>query len=290
MDSTSTSTASSRRPIPYGYTGFAGRPDRRAHTDGHAERLAVKVNNQLPSSRWYSGSGIYRNVHLVVTDPVHVARHGVFVTTPTSCATRSATATPTCTCRRGRRRGAGARASRPSATRAAASSRAASGAGPTCASATRTCGRPRTRTCTRCETRVARRRPRARPRRARVRHPLVPLRPERGPLAQRRAHEALRRRPAPRPGRARRGDQPRRARAPDEDHEEHGRQRAPDVPQPAVARDDRRLPAARDRDDGRGVRHLAHARRCRSTTGASSTPTATPTSRRWSTRPRTRRR
>ena len=42
----------------------------------------MRVNNQLPSSRWYSGSGIYRNVHLVVTDPIHVARHGVFVTTP----------------------------------------------------------------------------------------------------------------------------------------------------------------------------------------------------------------
>src|SRR3954451_19293501 len=68
---------------PYGYTGFALDLTDLAHTDGTTPNvIAVKVQNQLPSSRWYSGSGIYRNVHLVVTDPVHVARHGVFVTTP----------------------------------------------------------------------------------------------------------------------------------------------------------------------------------------------------------------
>jgi beta-galactosidase len=68
---------------PYGYTGFDIDITKLAHTDGTTPNvIAVKVQNQLPSSRWYSGSGIYRNVHLVVTDPVHVARHGVFVTTP----------------------------------------------------------------------------------------------------------------------------------------------------------------------------------------------------------------
>ena len=68
---------------PYGYTGFAVDLTSRVHTDGRTPNvIAVKVQNQLPSSRWYSGSGIYRNVHLVVTDPVHVVRHGVYVTTP----------------------------------------------------------------------------------------------------------------------------------------------------------------------------------------------------------------
>jgi beta-galactosidase len=68
---------------PYGYTGFAVDLTSRVHTDGRTpDVIAVKVQNQLPSSRWYSGSGIYRNVHLVVTDQVHVARHGVYVTTP----------------------------------------------------------------------------------------------------------------------------------------------------------------------------------------------------------------
>lgn len=41
--------------------------------------IAVKVVNTIPSSRWYSGSGIYRSVNLTVTNPVHVARYGTYV-------------------------------------------------------------------------------------------------------------------------------------------------------------------------------------------------------------------
>jgi len=67
---------------PYGYTGFAFDISGVVHTDGTPNLVAVKVQNRLPSSRWYSGSGIYRNVRLVVTEPVHVARWGTFVTTP----------------------------------------------------------------------------------------------------------------------------------------------------------------------------------------------------------------
>lgn len=67
---------------PYGYTGFAV-DLAAAHKDGRTPNVvAVKVRNKLPSSRWYSGSGIYRHVDLVVTDRAHVARHGTFVTTP----------------------------------------------------------------------------------------------------------------------------------------------------------------------------------------------------------------
>ncbi|NUS15558.1 MAG: DUF4982 domain-containing protein [Streptomyces sp.] len=68
---------------PYGYTGFAFDLTDLLHTDGRTPNvLAVQVRNQLPSSRWYSGSGIYRHARLVVTDPVHLARWGTYVTTP----------------------------------------------------------------------------------------------------------------------------------------------------------------------------------------------------------------
>ena len=68
---------------PYAYTGFNYDLTGKVHTGGSTPNvIAVQASNQIPSSRWYSGSGIYRNVHLIVTSPVHVARHGTFVTTP----------------------------------------------------------------------------------------------------------------------------------------------------------------------------------------------------------------
>ncbi|MEV7040791.1 glycoside hydrolase family 2 TIM barrel-domain containing protein [Amycolatopsis sp. NPDC051061] len=74
---------------PYAYTGFSFDLTGRVHTDGRTPNvLAVRAVNPLPSSRWYSGSGIYRKVRLVVTEPVHVARHGTFVTTPDIAAGR----------------------------------------------------------------------------------------------------------------------------------------------------------------------------------------------------------
>jgi beta-galactosidase len=50
---------------------------------GAANVLAVCADTSAqPASRWYAGAGIYRHVRLVVTDPVHIAENGVFVSTP----------------------------------------------------------------------------------------------------------------------------------------------------------------------------------------------------------------
>ena len=67
----------------YGYTDFSFDISDRIICDGRTENvIAVKAVNEFPSSRWYSGSGIYRDVMLVVTDPLHVAKNGTYVTTP----------------------------------------------------------------------------------------------------------------------------------------------------------------------------------------------------------------
>ena len=68
---------------PYGYASFQCdlTPWLKATGDNV---LAVRVDHSAaPTSRWYSGSGIYRHVWLSVLNPLRVARWGTFVTTPT---------------------------------------------------------------------------------------------------------------------------------------------------------------------------------------------------------------
>ncbi|MBN2269082.1 MAG: DUF4982 domain-containing protein, partial [Sedimentisphaerales bacterium] len=65
----------------YGYAGF--QYDLTQHIDWDGKNiLAVRVDNSKQTCRWYSGSGIYRHVRLVITPRLHVGHWGTFVTTP----------------------------------------------------------------------------------------------------------------------------------------------------------------------------------------------------------------
>ncbi len=66
---------------PYGYTSFAFDLTDKIKRETE-NRLIVRVENEDKSSRWYPGSGIYRNVWLTYTNPVHVAHWGTYVATP----------------------------------------------------------------------------------------------------------------------------------------------------------------------------------------------------------------
>lgn len=66
---------------PYGYTPFSYDLTDYLNFEGD-NVIAVRVNHQIPSSRWYSGSGIYRDVKLTVMEDVHVALNGTTITSP----------------------------------------------------------------------------------------------------------------------------------------------------------------------------------------------------------------
>lgn len=66
---------------PYGYQGFQFDLTDKIKFGGE-NVLAVRLDTELWGSRWYPGAGIYRNVWLIKTAPVHVGQWGVFVTTP----------------------------------------------------------------------------------------------------------------------------------------------------------------------------------------------------------------
>ena len=67
---------------PYGYSSFSY--DLSPYLDFNSENvIAVKVDNsQQLNSRWYSGSGIYRHIWMMVTNGVHIAKWGVAIATP----------------------------------------------------------------------------------------------------------------------------------------------------------------------------------------------------------------
>ena len=66
---------------PYGYNSF--------YLDvtpflkpGEKNELAVRLENEPESSRWYPGAGLYRNVHLVVNEDAHIPTWGTQLITP----------------------------------------------------------------------------------------------------------------------------------------------------------------------------------------------------------------
>jgi beta-galactosidase len=66
----------------HGYTSFYFDLTRLCKPAGEENVIAVRVMNYGENSRWYSGSGIYRHVKLVITNPVHIEQWGVYISTP----------------------------------------------------------------------------------------------------------------------------------------------------------------------------------------------------------------
>ena len=66
---------------PYGYNTFDCYilPDL---ITGDSVDIDVYLENKPQQSRWYPGAGLYRNVHLIETDPIHIPTFGVLVRTP----------------------------------------------------------------------------------------------------------------------------------------------------------------------------------------------------------------
>ncbi len=68
---------------PFGYISFRYELTPWLNYGEKTNVIAVRVDNsEQPNSRWYSGSGIYRNVRMVTTHKIHIDHWGTFITTP----------------------------------------------------------------------------------------------------------------------------------------------------------------------------------------------------------------
>lgn len=65
-----------------GYNSFHIDATPYLNKDGKANKLTVRAENKPLSARWYPGAGLYRNVHLIETNPVHIPVWGTHLTTP----------------------------------------------------------------------------------------------------------------------------------------------------------------------------------------------------------------
>lgn len=67
---------------PNGYNSFYIDVTPYLTADGKNNQVAVRLENKPQSSRWYSGAGLYRNVHVITTQQAHVPVWGTYITTP----------------------------------------------------------------------------------------------------------------------------------------------------------------------------------------------------------------
>ena len=66
---------------PYGYNSFHFDITQYLNPEGE-NTLAVRLENLPESSRWYPGAGLYRNVHVIVTEDAYIPVWGTYITTP----------------------------------------------------------------------------------------------------------------------------------------------------------------------------------------------------------------
>ncbi|POY41185.1 beta-galactosidase [Flavobacterium alvei] len=64
----------------YGYLGFESNVSDLIKYD--ADNVVAVRSSTEGGSRWYTGGGLFRDVHLVVKDPISISRHGIYITTP----------------------------------------------------------------------------------------------------------------------------------------------------------------------------------------------------------------
>lgn len=66
----------------YGYLGFEVDITKQLRYDRENIVAVYASTGQKGNSRWYTGGGLFRDVHLIVKNSIAVARHGVFISTP----------------------------------------------------------------------------------------------------------------------------------------------------------------------------------------------------------------
>lgn len=66
----------------YGYLGFEADITKLLKWNGKNVLAVHCSTGEAKNSRWYTGGGLFRDVHLVLKDSVSIARHGIYINTP----------------------------------------------------------------------------------------------------------------------------------------------------------------------------------------------------------------